>query len=163
MSLSKRLISLIDGFYVSPVNKFMSRQFFRYGVCGTSNMILDAIWYFVIYHFLIRGRHIDLGLVEITPHIASLFIVFPITFFTGFLLNRYVAFVATSQPGGKQLKRYALSVVGSILINYICMKVFVELCNIWPTVAKLLTTIVTVSYSYLIAKFYTFRKTKTDA
>lgn len=163
MSLSQALTKLIDRFYVSPVSKFCSRDFFRYGVCGATNMTLDAIWYFVVYHFIIKARYIDLYIVSISPHISSLMIVFPITFFTGFLLNRYVAFHATEQPGGKQLKRYAVSVVGSIIINYLCMKLFVEYFNIWPTPSKLLTTIVTVAYSFIAAKYFTFRKSKSNA
>ena len=158
--LSQALTKLIDKLYVSPVNKFCSRDFFRYGVCGATNMTLDAIWYFVIYHFVIKARYIDLFIVNISPHISSLLIVFPITFFTGFLLNRYVAFHATEQASGKQLKRYALSVVGSIIINYVCMKFFVEYLNIWPTPSKMLTTVVSVAYSFLAAKYYTFRKPK---
>lgn len=163
MSLSQALTKLIDRFYVSPVSKFCSRDFFRYGVCGATNMTLDAIWYFVVYHFIIKAQYIDLYIVSISPHISSLMIVFPITFFTGFLLNRYVAFHATEQPGGKQLKRYAVSVVGSIIINYVCMKLFVEYFNIWPTPSKLLTTIVTVAYSFIAAKYFTFRKSKSNA
>lgn len=163
MSLSQALTKLIDRFYVSPVSKFCSRDFFRYGVCGATNMTLDAIWYFVVYHFIIKAQYIDLYIVNISPHISSLMIVFPITFFTGFLLNRYVAFHATEQPGGKQLKRYAVSVVGSIIINYVCMKLFVEYFNIWPTPSKLLTTIVTVAYSFIAAKYFTFRKSKSNA
>ena len=162
MSLSQALTKLIDRFYVSPVSKFCSRDFFRYGVCGATNMTLDAIWYFVVYHFIIKAQYIDLYVVNISPHISSLMIVFPITFFTGFLLNRYVAFHATEQPGGKQLKRYAVSVVGSIIINYVCMKLFVEYFNIWPTPSKLLTTIVTVAYSFIAAKYFTFRKSKSN-
>ncbi|MBR4951486.1 MAG: GtrA family protein [Alistipes sp.] len=157
MALSQALTKLIDRFYVNPVSKFCSREFFRYGVCGAANMILDALWYFAIYHFLIKARYIDLGIVTISPHISSLAIVFPITFFTGFLLNRHVAFHATQQQSGKQLKRYALSVLGSIVINYVCMKLFVEYFNIWPTPSKLLTTIVTVAYSFLAVKYFTFR------
>ena len=163
MALSQALTKLIDRFYVSPVSKFCSRDFFRYGVCGATNMVLDALWYFVIYHFVIKARYIDLIFVTISPHISSLMIVFPITFFTGFLLNRFVAFHATEQASGKQLKRYALSVVGSIIINYVCMKLFVEHFNIWPTPSKLLTTIVTVAYSYVAAKYFTFRKPKSNA
>ena len=69
---------------------------FRYAFCGGMNLALDAVWYFVIYHFLIgEGRMIDLGFVYMSAPIASLFLVFPITFFTGFWLNRNVAFRAS--------------------------------------------------------------------
>jgi putative flippase GtrA len=130
---------------------------FAYGLCGASNMVLDTLWYFVIYHYIIAERFIDLSFVVVSPHIASLILVFPITFFTGFWLNRNIAFRVTEFSSRRQLIRYALSIIGSILINYACMKLFVEQLNIWPTPSKILTTIISVAYSYLIGKYYTFR------
>jgi putative flippase GtrA len=123
-------------------------------------MALDAVWYFIIYHYILFERNVDLGVVVITPHIAALIIVFPITFFTGFLLNRYVAFRVTEQRSGRQLFRYALTVVGSILLNYILMKLFVEWCYVWPTIAKMLTTLIVAIYSFLVAKYYSFTRAK---
>ena len=157
MSIAKRITRLIDSVYVSPIDRLFSRQFFRYAVCGATNMALDALWYFVIYHFIVAKQFLDLGIVVVSPHILSLIIVFPITFFTGFWLNRNVAFVATKQKTRKQLRRYALSVVGSIIINYICMKFFVECLDIWPTPSKMLTTAVSAIYSYLAAKYFSFK------
>ena len=149
MSIAKRITRLIDTVYVKPLNRIFSREFFRYGVCGLSNMVLDAIWYFIIYHYIVGGEHLDLCVVTISPHILSLIIVFPITFFTGFWLNRNVAFVARKTKTRKQLRRYAISVI---------MKLFVEHLNIWPTPSKLLTTVISVAYSFFAAKYYTFRK-----
>lgn len=158
MSLAQRITRIIDAVYITPVNRIVSREFFRYAVCGATNMTLDALWYFLIYHFIVAKQFIDLGFVVVSPHISSLIIVFPITFFTGFWLNRYVAFVATQYKTRRQLMRYALSVVGSIILNYVCMKLFVESLGIWPTPSKLLTTVISVGYSFLAAKYYTFRK-----
>ena len=115
MSLSRMLTSLIDALYIKPLERVISRQIFGYFLCGAANMVLDTLWYFFIYHYVVFEQNVDLGVVVISPHIAALIIVFPITFFTGFLLNRYVAFRATQQRSTKQLFRYALSVVGSIL------------------------------------------------
>lgn len=158
MSIAQRITHLIDAVYVAPVNRIVSREFFRYAACGAANMALDTLWYFVIYHFIVAERFIDLGFVTISPHIASLVVVFPITFFTGFWLNRNVAFVANRCKTQRQLMRYGLTVIGSIALNYCCMKLLVESFGIWPTPAKLLTTIVSVGYSFLAAKYYTFRK-----
>lgn len=120
-------------------------------------MALDTLWYFLIYHFVVAERFVDLGIVVVSPHILSLIIVFPITFFTGFWLNRHVAFRATEFSSHRQLIRYALSVIGSILINYVCMKLFVEYFAIWPTPSKMITTLVSVIYSYIAAKYFTFK------
>lgn len=157
MGVAQRIIRLVDMLYIKPLHSLISRDMFAYGLCGASNMVLDTLWYFVIYHYIIAERFIDLSCVVVSPHIASLILVFPITFFTGFWLNRNIAFRVTEFSSRRQLIRYALSVIGSILINYACMKLFVEQLNIWPTPSKILTTIISVAYSYLIGKYYTFR------
>lgn len=156
MWLAQRLINIVDALYIKPLRGLISRNLFGYGLCGAVNMTLDIVWYFLIYHYVVRESYFDLGFVVISPHILSLFIVFPITFFTGFWLNRNVAFRVTAVDSQKQLFRYALSVVGSILINYVCMKLFVEVFNIWPTPSKMLTTVISVCYSYLMARYITF-------
>lgn len=156
MWFAQRLIDIVDALYIKPLRGLISRNLFGYGLCGAVNMLLDILWYFLIYHYVVRESYVDLGFVVMSPHILSLFIVFPITFFTGFWLNRNVAFRATKVGSQKQLFRYALSVVGSILINYVCMKLFVESFNIWPTPSKMLTTIISVCYSYLMARYVTF-------
>ena len=156
MQLAQAIGRLIDFFYVRPFTGIMSKQMFRYAACGGGNMLLDLVWYFLIYHYVVAERYIDLGVVVMSPHVASLVVVFPITFLTGFWLNRNVAFCATEVGSGRQLLKYALSVVGSILLNYICIKLFVEVYNIWPTPAKGLTTAVWVIYSYLASRYFVF-------
>ena len=155
--MQQLLIRLVDWLYIAPFKRLVSRDIFAYGLCGGANMALDTLWYFVIYHYIVAERFIDLGVVVVSPHIASLIVVFPITFFTGFWLNRNVAFRATEYKTRGQLIRYALSVLGSIALNYLCMKLFVEHLYIWPTPSKMLTTAVSVVYSFLAAKYFTIR------
>lgn len=156
MSVAQVLINIVNAFYIKPIERIVSRNTFAYGFCGGLNMTLDIIWYYLIYHYVVSEQYIYIGNQCISPHIASLCIVFPITFFTGFWLNRHVAFRVSHLASRKQLLRYALSVAGSIVINYVCMKLFVELFMFWPTPSKMLTTIVSVVYSYLVARYYTF-------
>lgn len=156
MQFVDRLVRIVDTLYIRPLRGLISRDLFGYGLCGATNMALDILWYFLIYHYVVCARYVDLGFVVMSPHILSLFIVFPITFFTGFWLNRNVAFRVTKVSSRKQLFRYSLSVVGSILINYLCMKLFVEVCLIWPTPSKMITTVISVCYSYIMARFVTF-------
>ena len=84
MHIAQKIGSLIDKFYIRPISKFIPQEVFRYGVCGGANMVLDIVWYFIIYHYIVALRYIDLGVVVISPHVAALIIVFPITFFHGF-------------------------------------------------------------------------------
>ena len=94
----------------------------------------------------------------ITPHILAFGITFPITLLTGFLLNKYVTFTQSSLAGWNQLMRYLLIVGLNILINYVGLKFFVEICQIYPTPSKMLVTGITVLVSYFGQKYFSFKK-----
>ena len=157
MKLSSLITNTIDLFYIPVVRRFVPQQIFRYGACGALNMSLDAVWYFVIYNFIVAKEFVDFGFVVVSPHILSLIIVFPITFFNGFWLNRHVAFRTTHISGVSQAVKYLLSVVGSLAINYIAMKLLVEHFNIWATPSKVITTLITSLYSYLMGRYVVFK------
>lgn len=159
MSLAGNIIAFIDRFYFAWLEKFLPRQTFRYGVCGVATyFVFDPILYFVIYHYVVAKRVVALGSwFAISPEIASLVIVFPITFFVGFWLNRNVTFRQSPLTTPTQLMRYALSIVGSLLLNYVLMKVFVVGLGLWATPSKVLVSVVCTVYSYLAAKYFTFR------
>ena len=148
----------IDFVYIKPLRRVFSQEVFRYLACGGITAVLDAVWYYIIYHSIVCERFIDLGVVVMSPHIAALCVVFPITFFTGFWLNRNVAFRVTDISTLPQLAKYALTVVGSILLNYACMKLFVEGCHLWATPSKIITTAVCAIYSFLAGRYFTFRR-----
>ena len=88
MTFALILRRAIDWFYRRPFSRVISETVFRYGACGAITLSVDAVSYALIYHFLVAGRYFDLGFVVMSPHIASLVLVFPITFFTGFWLCR---------------------------------------------------------------------------
>ena len=157
MRIAEIISSIIDRLYIKRLEPVISPQLFRYGVCGISNMMLDTLWYYLIYHYVVALRFIDLGFVVVSPHIASLAVVFPITFFTGFWLNRYVAFRTTHISGWVQCTKYLLSVACSIVLNYVLMKLLVETVALWPTPSKVVTTVITALYSYLIGRYWVFR------
>ena len=158
MAVAALLIRLLDACYPSVLAPVVSRQLFRYAVCGGINMAADTFLYWLFYHGVVQGRYTDLGVVVLSPHIAAMLLVFPITFFNGFWLNRHVAFRSETRPAGGQLLRYGVSIGGSVLLTYAGLKCFVEVCGFWPTPSKLLTTGITVIYSFLAAKYFTFRK-----
>ena len=158
MVLAELIIRAIDWFYIRPVAAVLPRQVFRYVVCGGVTYILfDPVCYFLFYNFIVAHRYVDLGFVVVSPHIAAMILVFPFTFFVGFWLNRYVAFRRSPIGAGTQLLRYLLSVAGSVLLTYAGLKFFVEVCGVWPTPAKMVTTLLTTVYSFLAAKYFTFR------
>ena len=160
MSIVNTITRFIDLFYILPFRKIMPLQTFRYGVCGGANLVLDWVLYFVLYNFILREQMLNLGFVVISAHIAAFIIEFPITFFTGFWLNRNIVFPGSQLKQFQQLKRYLLVVCGSILLNYICLKLFVEAAHIPAEIAKIITICITVVYSYIMQKHFTFKISK---
>ncbi len=153
------IITFIDTFYFI-FKPFMPLKTYRYAACGGGNLVLDIVLYFVFFHFIIAKQDVDLGIVVLSPHIAALFMVFPITFTTGFLLNKYITFEDSNLAGKTQLVRYFLVAMGAIVISYLLMKTFVDVLGFYPTIAKILSTAITVIYSYLLQNYFTFKVVK---
>ena len=150
------IIQFIDYFY-APFQKYIPLETFRYAATGGFNTVLDITLYFLCYNFVVDRHVIDLHIVSISPHIAAFLIVFPITFFTGFLFAKFITFTNSPIRGRIQLIRYMISVSGSIFLNYVFLKVLVEFGGLWPTLAKIITTCIVVVYSYFTQKFFTFK------
>lgn len=150
------IIEVIDFFYL-PFQNFIPLETFRYAATGGFNTLLDIFLYFFTYNFILDKKIIDLQIVAISPHIAAFLIVFPITFLTGFMFARYITFTNSELRGRIQLFRYMLSVSGSIILNYVFLKFLVEFAGLWPTLSKIITTVIVVIYSYFVQKFFTFK------
>ncbi len=135
----------------------MPLQTFRYAACGGVNTMLDILIFFISYNFIFRKEVVHIGSIAISPHIAAFLAAFCVTFPVGFYLSRYVVFSESNIRGRVQLFRYFLLVLGCIALNYMFLKIFVEQLHIYPTVSKILTTVIVVAFSYLTQKHYTFK------
>lgn len=150
------IITIIDFLY-RPFHKILPIKTFRYAICGGGNMVLDLILYYLFFHYILHEQNVDLGLFVMSSHIVALFMVYPITLTIGFLLQKYITFQDSNLKGWTQFFRYFHVSIGSIFINYILMKIFVDLMHFYPTLSKLLTTIVAVIFAYISQHFYTFK------
>lgn len=173
--LAQIITDIID-FFHRPFAQYIPEQIFRYAACGGGNMVLDWVLYFLVYNFVIGHELVYLSFPSlwggqewvlcITPHIASLCIVFPITLITGFWLQKYVTFNSESQmpeTGSsassqtfRQAFRYILIVAVNLAINYFGLKLCVETLGWYPTPSKMCITVVTVIVSYIGQKYFTF-------
>ncbi|MDR1814311.1 MAG: GtrA family protein [Tannerella sp.] len=151
------LIQKAIDFTYPPFRKFMTPELYRYGVCGTANVLVDWILYFLVYNYGVQHRYFDMGLFVISPHILTLIIIFPVSTFSGFLLQKYVTFTASDLRGRTQLMRYFMVVGGNLLINYVGLKILVEHLHFYPTPSKMTVTILTIIFSYIGQKKFTFR------
>jgi len=147
---------LIDFFY-PPFRKYMSLQFFRYGVTGSANLVFDWLLYFFIYRFVLQQRMVHLGFVTISSHIATLCLKFPVILFSGFLLQKYVTFSYSELRGHIQLFRYLVVFLINLVINYVGLKLLVDYFELYPSLSNILVSSATVIISYFSQKHYTFK------
>lgn len=166
MNKLAQIITKIIDFFHRPFRKIVPEQLFRYAACGGGNMVLDWVLYFLIYNFVIGHEIVRIQLsaislqLAVTPHIATLCIVFPITLFTGFWLQKYVTFTQSDLHGARQLVRYISIVALNLALNYFGLKLCVEVWGWYPTPSKMLITLITVAVSYFGQKYYSFRVNK---
>ena len=159
--LGKFIRGIIDFFY-PPFSKFMTLQFFRYGITGSANLVFDWVLYFFIYNFVLRHKMLELGFVTLSSHIAALAIKVPIVLLSGFLLQKYITFSSSSLNGGVQLFRYSIVFFVNLCISYFGLKLLVDGFHVYPSPSNAIISILTVFISYFSQKLYTFKTSNSE-
>jgi putative flippase GtrA len=157
--MRKKIIDFIDFFY-PPFRRLMPVQTFRYAVCGGSNMLLDIFLFYISFNFILQKRILDLGFIAIKPYNAALCMAFCVSFPVGFLLNKYIVFNFSYLKSHIQLFRYILIVIINLILNYVILNFCVQVLHLFPTVAKIIATVIIVTFSYLSQKHFSFKAGK---
>ena len=155
------VLPLIDFFY-PPFRKIMSLQTFRYAFSGGVNTILSLALYYVCFQLVLDEKDLDLGFYAFKSHVAALFIAFCFSFPFGFFLMKYVVFSDSKMKGKIQLLRYFMVYLFNLVLNYILLKIFVEIFHLYAPVAQILTTGIIILFSYLAQRHFTFRITNAE-
>jgi len=150
------ILKTIDFFY-PPFRLFLPRQTFRYAACGGFNTLLDIFLFFISYNFIFHKDIFQVASFAFKPHIAAFIVAFSVTFPLGFYFSRYVVFTESTIRGRVQLFRYFLLVMVCLCLNYFFLRLFVEHLHFYPTVAKIVTTGIVVTFSFLSQKHFTFK------
>lgn len=157
--MRKAIHTILDVFY-PPFRSLMPLQTFRYAACGGINTVLGLLVYYIAYHHIFDKQVFDFGFFAFKPHIAAMFLSFIVSFSVGFLLNKYIVFLASNLRGRIQLFRYGVSFVVNLVINYLLLKLFVEVF-MWPAmISQVINTAVVITISYLSQKHFSFRTKK---
>jgi putative flippase GtrA len=155
-----KIVIFIHGFIdfcYPPFRRIFPLQTFRYAACGGGNTLLDIMIFYGCHEYLFNREMVELNVVTLTPHIAAFIVALSVTFPIGFFMSRYVVFENTEGRKREQLPKYMIVVAGAILLNYFFLKVFIETMSFSAIIAKLLTTVIVVAFSYYSQKYFTFK------
>lgn len=154
--IRRMVLAVVDAFY--PLfRRFMPLQTFRYAACGGANMVFDIVVFMLSYNYFLHKQIVYIGGIAISPYIFAFIISFCISFPVGFYLSRYVVWQQTKTRKRVQIFRYFLIVVACIALNYFFLKLFVEGFHWWPTISKIITTVIVVLFSYFTQRNFSFK------
>lgn len=122
--------------------------------------VVDIIIYFIAYNFILKKQNIDILFLTVSPHVAAVMIAFFLSFPIGFFLQKYITFTNSNLRGRVQLFRYLIIVLICIFLNIFFIKLLVEQYKIYPTLAKIITTVVVVTFSYFTQRHFSFKESK---
>lgn len=154
--LAKIIVQVLDWFYPF-FRRLMPRQTFMYAACGGGTTMLGILVFFTSYNFIFKKQLVHLPLVTLSPHIAAMMLSFMVTFPLGFYLSRYVVFSESMMRKRHQLPRYFATTIGSLVLNYINLKIMVDLLHFYPTISQVINTAIVVTFSYLMQKHFAFK------
>jgi len=154
--IRKVVLAIVDFFY--PLfRRFMPLQTYRYAACGGANMLFDIALYSVTYNYFIGKKIVYIGGFAISPYIFAFLVTFCVTFPIGFYLSMFVVFPESYLRKRIQLLRYFVVVMICILLNYLFLKLFVDVWGWYPTPSLMVATPIIVAFSYFSQRHFSFR------
>ena len=153
------LIHKILDFFYPIVKRFFDKTTYYYAVCGVGNLVLSWILFFVFFQFVFKKQFFHLEFIKFTfsAYTLSAIVCFLITFVIGFLLMKYIVFTESGLKGRVQLFRYGLSALISGMVSWGLLKIFIEVFDIFPSIANILASCLVVIVSYLLQRKFTFK------
>ncbi len=150
-------INFLDLFY--PIVKpFMDKQTYYYLACGGGNTLFALFLFYVNYHYIFKMKVVDLGFYAFEPYTLSMFATTAVTFPIGFLMTKYIVWSDSTLETKKQFFRHFVFLIVATVLNYLLLKLMVEVLNWWAMPSQILTTIIIVIFSYLTQRFISFKK-----
>lgn len=154
--LRNKILRVVDFFY-PPFKKIVPLQTFRYAACGGSSTALNIFIYFITFHYILHEKIVHTPFIAISAHIAAYMISFCITFPIGFYLSMFVVFPESYLRKRIQLFRYFVVVIFCIILNYLFLKLFVDVWGWYPTVSLIIATPIIVAFSYFSQRHFSFK------
>ncbi|MEZ5047055.1 MAG: GtrA family protein [Chitinophagaceae bacterium] len=151
------LNAFISFFYFDFISKWLSFRTFKYLYCGSLTAFTDLVVYYIAYNFILEKQEVKWASATLSAPIAAFIISFSVSFPMGFFLNKYIVFTESELKGRIQLFRYGVSVLVSIALSYLSLKVLIEFFGVYPTISKFLTTVFVALCSYFLQQYYSFK------
>jgi putative flippase GtrA len=157
-----KLVSIIHrilDFFYPLVKRLFDQTTYYYAVCGVGNLVLSWILFFIFFQYVFKKHFFHLDFINFTfsAYTLSAIACFLISFALGFVLMKYIVFTESGLKGRIQFFRYAVSAMISGMVSWGLLKIFIEVFDIFPSIANILASCLVVIVSYLLQRKFTFK------
>lgn len=159
----KKVIQWVLDLIFPIFKRFLPYQVYAYLAVGAINTILNIVLFAVLFQFVLPQSGVVIAGFLVASYTISLLVAFMVTVPTGFWLTKYFAFRRedqNSQKSGRQLYRYFLVVLQGLGTDYLIMKGLIIFVGLYPTIAKIISTVLVLTLNYLLQKHFTFKVKK---
>ena len=120
-------------------------NFIKYTLVGITGLILDMIILYCLVEFL----HM--------PVVPASAISFFVSMVNNFFLHKYWTFKDLSHHFERQFVSFFIIALANLAITVVCMYFFSDILKIWYMIAKVLTSIIVLIFSYTMNRMWTFK------
>lgn len=120
-------------------------SFLKFGLVGCINTIVSIAIYYILVYF-----KVDYVVATIIGYLGSSIF--------GYILNRIWVFKTQNSKLMNSLFRYFVVYSTSLLINVLCMYLWIDVLSISQYIAPILTICITLPYNYFLSKLWAFKE-----
>ena len=125
-------------------------SFVRFCIVGASNTAISLIIYYILIALNIN-------------YLIAISAGYILSSITGYFLSKIWVFKKGQSRIANSIFKYYILYGSALILNLICMHLFVQGLNIPNTVAPIITIVITTIYNFFLSKYWVFKKSNTPA
>ncbi len=154
-----RIIRAFLDFFYPIVSRIFDKTTYYYAVAGSTNLVLGWVLFWVLDHWVIHSKTVELPLFKHPVHSYTVIaaVCGVVSFLFGFLMMRYVVFTESQIKGRIQFFRYGLSALISATVNWLLIKLMVDTFTWNASLCNVFASLVVVTISYFLQRKFSFK------
>lgn len=154
-----RIIRAFLDFFYPIVSRIFDKTTYYYAVAGSTNLVLGWVLFWVLDHWVIHSKTVELPLFKHPVHSYTVIaaVCGVVSFLFGFLMMRYVVFTESQLKGRIQFFRYGLSALISATVNWLLIKLMVDTFAWNASLCNVFASLVVMTISYFLQRKFSFK------
>ena len=137
--------------------RFFHNKIVRFFLSAGIAMLVDVTIYFITFNFIFIDDVVMIFGHPNKAHNVALLISYSCGVVINFSLTKYAVFADSNLASRKQFLRFSFIAFIGFFANYGLLRLFVEVCNVAPTLARIASALSLGIASYYVHKFFTFK------